>query len=345
VGRRCDEPQTHDRKGKRDNLNEPPARRRPTSLSTSGARKYSSSPRISWLSRCSGLRRPSSDLPRPPKRHSRSSATCPPGRPRTDGRGDSRHRRSGRPQNRRADRPDVAPPADQRRAAVRGQPVGRGSEVHLRRARRPEGSSPWRLPAPGQVARPLERVQKPVAAADVPAKGRLRYPGDRIRQLDRSPGLARRPREQARLRRTPTDGRAQVVKTNTTRRFPLPPRRAWRRRPPDRNRARTRPLRRSSCPAAAVRPHSRRAETRDRTSVGAHVQTAPGSAPARAQTRTAPLPRSARSRATVPAPPADPSRASQSKGARELRRSRSSMRMSPFVGSATETSAVPRSSR
>ena len=35
------------------------------SLSTSGARKYSSSPRISWLSRCSGLRRPSSGLSRP----------------------------------------------------------------------------------------------------------------------------------------------------------------------------------------------------------------------------------------------------------------------------------------
>jgi len=71
------------------------------SLSTSDARKYSSSPRISWLSRCSGLRRRSSGLSRPPKRPSSSSATCPPGRPRTDTAA-TRGRRRGRRRSRRA---------------------------------------------------------------------------------------------------------------------------------------------------------------------------------------------------------------------------------------------------
>ena len=80
------------------------------SLGTSGARKYSSSPRISWLSRCSGSRRPSSGLSRPPRRHSRSSATCPPGRPRTD---------------------------NQQPFAVGEEPVGEVEEREVMRARRP----------------------------------------------------------------------------------------------------------------------------------------------------------------------------------------------------------------
>ena len=72
------------------------------SWSTGGARKSSNSPKISWLSRCYGLSRPSLDLSRPLKRPSSSSAACPPGRPRTDTRAAIRGRPRGRRRSRRA---------------------------------------------------------------------------------------------------------------------------------------------------------------------------------------------------------------------------------------------------
>src|SRR5439155_27380741 len=83
----------------------------------------------------------------------------------------------------RTDRPDTAPPADKRRAAVRRQPIWAGSEVDLPRAGRPERTSSRRLPPPDQFAGAVECVQKPVAAADIPAKRRFGDPRDRIRQL------------------------------------------------------------------------------------------------------------------------------------------------------------------
>jgi hypothetical protein len=114
----------------------------------------------------------------------------------------------------RTDQPEAVEPGDQRRVPVRGQPVGRGPKVDLPRVRGPEGGSPGRLPAPGQLARALEPVEKAIPATDVPAKRRLRDRGDRIGQLDRPPGLARRAGEQAELRRIPTDASASVVKSN-----------------------------------------------------------------------------------------------------------------------------------
>jgi hypothetical protein len=114
----------------------------------------------------------------------------------------------------RTDRPDASPPADKHRAAVRGQPIRRGSEVDLPRTSRPEGSSSRRLPAPDEIAGTVERVQKAVPAADVPAKRSLRNPRDRIRQLDRSHRLARRRCQQPKLRRPSAHGRAQVVEPN-----------------------------------------------------------------------------------------------------------------------------------
>jgi hypothetical protein len=76
----------------------------------------------------------------------------------------------------RTDRPDTAPPANKRRAAVRRQPIRAGSEVDLPRAGRPERTSSRRLPPPDQIAGAVERVQKPVAAAAIPAKRRFGDP-------------------------------------------------------------------------------------------------------------------------------------------------------------------------